>query len=418
MKKFFNFVSLLALIVFPTTILGFGKPSGAAYAVVILCGLASISIYRKDIFPVSQQEKKLFFSVSLFYFMALAVTLYLDTGIGNADRFLAMLLVIPSYLFFKIFPYDKEKYLWSGLVLGAFVSVGIGLYQVFGPEQLTRARGVVHPILFGDISLIMGLMSLAGIGWFKAQNKWLVALPVLALVAGMLASALSLSRGAWVALPLIGILYFWYLMRFLTIKKVVVIVTFFVIGLSLVYLIPQTGVQKRIDNTLNNLTQYFDSQSVNDHIRTTSVGSRFEMWKAAWIIIKENPVTGVGWDQYTEKAEEVFDRGLVNKSAYKHTHPHNEFLSTLAKGGLLGFIGLMTLLLYPGYYFFRAIQQHTEPEIQRTALAGLILITGFACFGLSEAIFERSRPANFYSFYLAVLLAMVYSLSAKSNAET
>jgi len=67
--------------------------------------------------------------------------------------------------------------------------------------------------------------------------------------------------------------------------------------------------------------------------------------------------------------------------------------------------------------FVRAIKNHTEPEIQRAALAGLILITGFACFGLSEAIFERSRPANFYSFYLAVLLAMVSSYSSGKTGK-
>ncbi len=417
MKNLFNFLGLLALIVFPSTVLGFESPSGATYAVVILSGLLSLFIYRKEHFPVSPDEKKLFFSVALFYFMALAGTLYLGTSIDNADRFMAMVLIIPGYMFFKSFPYNKEKYLWSGLVLGAFASVGVGLYQVFGPEHLARAKGVTHPILYGDIALIMGLMSLAGIGWFKSQKNWMVILPVIAFIAGLLSSALSLSRGGWVALPLIGLLYFWFLTRFLTFKKVAVIAVLFVGSLSVIYLLPQTGVQKRVDNTLQNLNHYLDSQSINDQIRSSSIGTRFEMWKAAWILFKENPVVGVGWDQYIDKARQLADKGLVSKSAYAHSHPHNEFLSTLAKGGLLSFIGLMSLLLYPAYYFYRAIKNHTEPEIQRAALAGLILITGFACFGFSEAIFERSRPANFYSFYLAVLLAMVTNYSAGKTGK-
>ena len=417
MKTVFNYLGLLALLIFPSTVLGMKNPSGAVYALIILSGVISIFLYHKTIFPVTNIEKKLFLSLSLFYLTALAVTLYLGTGISTADRFLAILLVIPSYIFFKNHPDDIEKYLWTGLVLGAFISLGVGLYQVFGPEQFLRAKGVTHPILFGDIALIMGAMSLAGISWFKKQNRWLVVLPIIAFIAGMLSSALSLSRGGWVALPLIGLLYFWYLTKYLTFKKVVVIVVLCFIGLSAIYLIPQTGVKKRVDVTMTNVNHYFNSESVNDRTRSTSIGTRFEMWKAAWILFKENPVVGVGWDQYIMEAKRLADKGLVSKSAYIFSHPHNEYLSTLAKGGLLSFIGLMILLLYPAYYFYRAIKKHTEPEVQRAALAGLILIAGFACFGLSEAIFERSRPTNFFSFYLAVLLAIVFSFSTKAKSQ-
>jgi O-antigen ligase len=407
MRHFFKFVSLTSLLVLPSTILWVNDMGGLVFSLVVLAGFTCIYIDRKDLFPVSATEKKFFISVALLYLTALFVAHYLNTELSTSDRFLGMLFVIPVYVLFKFNPDKREQYLWSGLVLGAVVSFAVGVYQVHILDNFERARGVTHPIIFGDIALIMGLMSVAGTGWFMRKNRVMLLFPVIAVTLGLLASALSMSRGGWVALPVVGLVIFWYLSKHVSLKTVATVALFFVAIVGAIYLVPQSGVQQRVDISVDNLKAYIDSESVDDPVRSSSLGSRLEMWKAAGMLFKESPVVGVGWDRFKESVLPLIEKGIVHESVDDWGHPHNQVLSVLAKGGLLVFTGMAVMFVVSFFYFYRAIQLNTEPEVQRAALAGLILLTGYVCFGFSEAILERSKPVIFFCFYLSVLMSVV-----------
>ena len=155
------------------------------------------------------------------------------------------------------------------------------------------------------------------------------------------------------------------------------------------------------------MEKYYNSRDVSDKVRYTSIGKRFEMWKAAWLIFQDNPSLGGGWGSYKGKVQELIDKGVVNQSIAKYYHPHNQFISALAKGGLLGFFGVSIFLLFPSIIFYKLIRNTSDPTKQRLALAGLILLIGFICFSLSESILERSRSIIFFSFYLAVFMALI-----------
>ena len=406
MNSINKFIAASAVIIFPASVLGMDKLHGLVFIIIFLLGLWLLFSDYKNIFPLLKDEKYFFFALSIVMVTVIITTLINNTDMARADRFLAPVMAIPVYLHFKRYLVD-EKYLWIGLVLGALIAASIAIYQMFWLTTFRRAAGVVNPIIFGDLSLLMGVMSLAGMAWFKAQKQWMIIIPALAMAAGLLASGLSLVRGGWLALPLLILLLMWYASKRLKLKVIFLGLSLMLLTVSSLYFVSQTGVQKRIAASWINLDRYLDSQDVNDKVRGASDGVRFEMWKAAWIIFKDNPVVGGGWGDYMEKAQALVDKGVVNKIAAKYYHPHNQFMSALAKGGLFGFLAISALFLFPAIIFYRSISHSNAAETRRLALAGLILIVGFVGFGLTESILERSRSIIFFSFYLAVLMALV-----------
>lgn len=414
MKNIIRIITPSALVIFPSCIVVVDKVGGLIAIIVVLAGLMTAITLNKQIFPLIPEEKTIFVSVCLLFTSAVISAIYIDTDLARADRFYRFILVIPIYLFFK-HNVVEEKHIWPGLVAGSFIAQIVAIYQVFGPLNLPRAAGSVNPILFGDMALIMGVMSLAGVGWWRQQRRWMAVVPYCAFVAGLGASALSLSRGGWVALPLLGLVLIWYSIRYLSCKKLfyVLALTFLLVGA--IYLVPQTRVHNRVELSINQVDQYLNSTDVHDPSRRTPIGIRFEMWKAAWMIFSDHPIIGVGWGDYQLKIKELVDEGLINRHVLVYYHPHNQYLSALAKGGVLGFLSMFSLFLFPGIIFYRYMHIKYKNEINRMALAGLLFVVGFACFSLTEAILERSRTIIFYSFYLAVFLAMILGQRQNKN---
>ena len=410
-KSILNYIAAISVIIFPASIVTVDNVAGLMLAIVVVIGVGQIIFQFKKLLPITRDEKLFFFSLSLLLVTAIVTTLANGSDFARADRFIILVLVIPAYYFFK-FHLQDDKYLWIGLVVGSYVVLGVSvyLYQMLDPVTLWRATSaseLVNKILFGDIALCLGGLSLAGVSWYMQQRKLLLVFPLLAFIAGVVASALSLTRGSWLAVPFLTLLFIWYSSRILPLKLNMLIIALFISMIGSIYVIPQTGVKKSINTTFNQIGNYISSQNVNDDERLTSVGARFEMWRAAGIIFLEKPLVGSGWGSYSEKAQVLVDAGLVNSKVSKFYHPHNQYISALAKGGLLGIAAVIVLFLFPAIIFLKVLRDSSDPNRHRLALAGLILIIGFVSFGFTESILERSKPIIFFSFYIAVFMALV-----------
>ncbi|HEX6928109.1 MAG TPA: glycosyltransferase family 2 protein, partial [Gammaproteobacteria bacterium] len=111
---------------------------------------------------------------------------------------------------------------------------------------------------------------------------------------------------------------------------------------------------------------------------------------------------------YAEVLREWVEAGLAPERLLIFDHPHNEFLSVLASRGLAGLFALLLVFGIPLSHFAWGVR-HPDRDIAGLSYAGIMLIAGFAIFGLSEAIFERTMPITFYVFCLAVIYGLVRS---------
>jgi len=395
----------LALVLYPATVLFVPKINGLIFGLLALAGLFFIFIRHHKSAQVSRDEKLFYFSIGIFFLVTLLITINAGFVYKIVGKYLHILLIIPVYIYLR-YTGIKLFYLWYGLVVGSIVAAGVAIYDV-SIINLNRARGLTHPIVFGDLALVMGCMSMAGMGWFKQHISWQIIFPFFALLCGVLASVLSHSRGSWIAVPFLVVVFLWYINSSFSFRSRITVAILIIVALGALYVIPQTGVSFQIDRTIKSLQQYHGSD-ISSVSRSSSVGTRLEMWQASLKMYLDNPLLGVGWGHYQENAQLQVDQGLRNQSAAFFDHPHNQFISALANGGSLGFVVTMQLFLIPAWLFIKYIKQGKTEDIKRLALAGLILIVAYMAYGLSEPMLDRSRSVNFFAFYLAIFMAAIH----------
>jgi len=406
---------------FPALILVLRPADGLGPGLLALAGFW-VAYQQRGAAQASREEKLLYFAVCFFFLAALLVTLLGgidDSGIKKLGKCARLLLVIPAYVFLRRVGVSLVA-LWYGLVAGAVIAAGVAVFEGWQTASHGRAKGITHPIIFGDIALILGVMSLAGLGWFKQRARWQVLLPLLAVSCGLLASLLSQARGGWVAIPFLGLVFLWFAQRYAR-ARIPMWQRWAAVGVLLLsvvsaYFIPAVGVQKTVDRTVTNLTHYFQSD-MTSAARATSVGTRLEMWQASWHIYQDNLLLGVGWGHYKENAQALVDAGLRHRSAAAFGHPHNQFFSAMVNGGTLAFVAILLLFLIPAKLLMDVIRRQKNADQQRLALAGLLLIVAYMSFGFSEAILERVRPVSFFAFYLAVIFAAIHTQKQLSRRE-
>ena len=410
-NNYYRLIPVLFLLLFPLSSTLLPSVHGIVNLSSTFIGLFLYSRFKSSMdAPYISQESWLFYgSVVFIVFVAFAVTSISgidQLALKKLSKFFYLLLVIPVYFFFRYFSINHACF-WYGLFVGAVLSACGALYDSYVYYPI-RAHGITHPIIFGDLALLMGAMSVAGMGWFKLKGRLFVIIPIVAAVMGLLASFLSQSRGGWISIPVIVLILLWFFSAQVPRWKLGVGLVMLVISLVVIYQLPQTGVERRVAITFNELSEYF-STDTSHMSHETAIGSRFEMWQASLQIFRDNPLIGVGWGHYQENAQILVEKGLRHKTVGDWVHPHNQFLSSMVAGGVIGLIATLALFAIPALIFIRVIRSHDRSnDAHRFALAGLIMIVGFAVFNLSESFLERSRTVGFFVFYLAVCMAGIH----------
>ena len=144
----------------------------------------------------------------------------------------------------------------------------------------------------------------------------------------------------------------------------------------------------------------------NENLRSfDSLEERFEIWKNTALLIKDNPLWGVGpgnW-QFEYLKYGVNDIYMVHQGFVSFQNTHNEFLQTLAENGILGLLILLTIFIF----LFK--------EYKRSSLKGThqghILISGLLAFGIIA----------FFSFPLKriiLVLPIAYIIGLLSQTES
>ena len=172
---------------------------------------------RRKLTLTGRDEALFYFSVGVFFLVSLLITINAGFIYKAIGKYLHLLFIIPICIFLH-HTGVKLFYLWNGIVIGSIMSAGVAIYDV-QILNLSRAQGITNSIIFGNMSLLMGAMSIAGFGWFKQRAVWQVMLPVIALICGISTSVLSVARGGWIAVPFIVLILFWHMKSYFSLKQ-------------------------------------------------------------------------------------------------------------------------------------------------------------------------------------------------------
>jgi len=370
-----------------------------------LLTLLSLYYLFTHLHQLKQLDKvlKFFFAVIVFYFLWTLLTYYINgSPPGRGKGFIwsrqVFLLFIPSlYLLFRAVKIPFYV-IWPSVLLSVILAAYVGYQDTL--VGIGRAKGgTIHSILFGSILLCEAFYLL--VVAIKSKVLWVKLISLAGFSLATLVVIWSQSRGVWAAYPVLLLI-----VAAMVLKRYRLGVRFVSLGLllgivAMSWVHPM--VKERINTTAKSLDVYLAQDDVNHWSRQTSLGTRLEMWRAGWQIFLENPVFGVGIGAYDAAAEEGQERFNVNRSAYSHYHPHNQYISDLSTKGLPGFILLLCLLAWPVIYAF--VRKHVWRDNQLAATITYVTCLAYAIFGLSDVPLEGKATIVFYVVFIAWLLS-------------
>lgn len=406
-----QFWSNLALFLLPA--LATTVPSGSSYAAALLV-LSSIALFAK----LSPQERRasrlpadarwLFLS-----FLPLALCWLLDdwcSGLSlgrSAEKPIRLALTLPALWYLARHP-PAHIWLWLGASTGALIACAEAVYQFFflGME---RAQGAMFSIHFGDLVLMLGLMNLCAWHLPVARHRWLFrAWLLMGCMAGVLASILSGTRGAWLGLGVILAAYTAYLLFGRRFKPLAVLTATSACLLAITLSMPALHVDERVQAAYSDI-QAFSSQGVAN----TSVGARLQMWQHAWRLYQQRPLLGWQRHGYLEQQRIGIARQELDPILEQFDHPHNEWLNLAAKDGSVGLLALLLAYAVPFGIFLRLFRQARQPchaSLRAVAAAGMLLPTAYFGFGLTEAFLPHSSVITVYCYLLCLLWGAAHGL--------
>lgn len=331
-----------------------------------------------------------------FFISVLAPVLFAHSSLGELDHPVRFLLALPVLLALHRFGVDQRCF-WSGMTIGA-IGAGVIGYQQHWLEGIDRAYGYTFTISFGNVGLLLAALLLPL--WLQVRHWWLKAGLLLAIAMGLLCSIASGSRGGWLALLLVfpvGIAYSgWRYGRFKTLISALLVAA----ALLAAYWLPQTGIQQKIEMAQADIKEYRHGETF------TSNGLRLVMWRAAFEIFQDNPLLGVGPDHINREFRQKIEQEHLDPGIAMFGQAHNEYMTALAGGGLISFIGLLLLFLLPLRWFYQALRR-LPFDRHAPALSGVLLIVLFMGMSLTQGmLFSHALTATFLAFILPVFAVL------------
>lgn len=280
--------------------------------------------------------------------------------------------------------------------------VGLGCYQRFlqpdwvmvgerWPQYIGRASGsfsMPNSLAAWLILLLPSAASLALRRRTGEKSRVWWAWVALVLLCGL---ALTLSRGAWLALSIALVAWPLSLRRWRWTRRVGVAVAVIVgVGLASTWLYrSQSQVRERVSHAL----------------RDSGERTRPIMWVAAWKLFQDAPIFGTGAGSYDALFERHRPEGYPDRTLFAH----NEYLNTLSDHGLVGFALLFGGM---GVLVVRCLRGRRDEEARRagwidssTFTAGLGV--GLLAFALQMALdFHLKIPALALAFGVLAALAV------------
>lgn len=160
------------------------------------------------------------------------------------------------------------------------------------------------------------------------------------------------------------------------------------------------------------LDGYFGEYSMT--LANTSVGQRFELWRAAWHLFLKHPWLGVGTGAFQIDMQQLIHTGVIAPFVGTYDHPHDDYLDAFASRGLLGFGTLLAILLIPLWRFLRATRSSAHAT-HAIGLAGVLTVVGFTIYALTDTIFLHSIMITWYVIYMALFYSLLDTRAASQT---
>ncbi|HYK73386.1 MAG TPA: O-antigen ligase family protein, partial [Pseudoneobacillus sp.] len=336
----------------------------------------------------------------------------------NAIDLRAAIMEIARYLSYVVLflivakiDFSRKQYMSFGKwFLASVVIVGLfGVLQyVFnfslnkaGLYALKEAKGRVDSTLTNPnyysayLNYIIPTILLLAVVYFKNKTAQLFLFAVYAIY--VVNVILTYTRAAWVTMACAGILMV-ILMPKQFIKNFIKphILISFVILFTVIYFMPD--VQSRTNSALyaiekllpegtnlgaeppkpgENLEEPLDEEAAQEEATTNqAVVSRLTLWKTGWVMLRDNPVLGVGMGNYYANYKTYVTKYKELDIGHDAYSVHNSYLKV---GAETGFTGLIAFLLIYAIYLLTIVKLYLNQNLLGRVMA-VGLFVGSICY--------------------------------------
>jgi O-antigen ligase len=390
-----KYITLVGLATFVSGL--FFSNFALSISLVILVLPVFINFRLEIIAKLIREKLSLFF---LIWFLMIAAGYFLT---GDKQKFLHDLIIKLPFLVVPIIflnPDVKKKehvvaffqlFIFLAFLVGVVSFVNYMVHKKEIDELILQAKPI--PIFFGELNHIYFSFMLAfsiflvplnvcnnipRLRWFNRfmMLSNLIFLHVIAARTGLVAFYITL----FVLLILYGI------RSGKIIATAIILVVIGVVGFVSVKKVD--ALNNRYVKTLEDIQAYRNGEDINYY----SISMRFEYWDKALKVFYQNPVFGTGGGDVKPDMRKIFEQENSKLEKVNRKGPHNQYFEELAARGVLGFILMLLILLYP------------LPKILKSkdnlSLSFLIII--LVSFGV-ESVLQRQVGISFFVFFWFIL---------------
>jgi O-antigen ligase len=267
------------------------------------------------------------------------------------------------------------------LVAGALVGALTGSYDVL-IQHRARAHGWAQGgNLMARTVVLAGFMALCGVFAVNSRWRWLYLLgPVFALYALYLTG----TRGVFIAVPVLGVIALWALMRELRASRR----WYFAGGAVVVVAIGLVALVSKRFSALGSLLEHVavNSSTVTDG----GTAARLRMWGVGIRVFWKSPWIGSGWANFKSAS-------LPDKIYFFH----NDFLDMAVAAGVVGIIAWIATIAAP---LVGVVLMPRDRFANLRLYCALILSASLFIFGLTDMTLGYDLPTTLHAFLTAIVL--------------
>ncbi|ATO37812.1 O-antigen ligase family protein [Geobacillus thermodenitrificans] len=434
-------------------------PLSAEVVMIPLITLAALVDYRQrriklNDFPV-RPILLAFIAFLLIAIVSLVKAASLAPAIMELARYLSY--VVLFFIVVKV-QFTREQYVRFAQSFGLSALL-VGVYGIIqyifdislntaGLYALKEAKGrvdstLVNPNYYASfLNLVIPALLLFAVVYWRDKKVQLLTFAVYAIY--VINLVLTYTRAAWVSM-LGGLVLVILLMPKTFFKNVIrphILISFAVL-LTIVYFMPDVqsrtysavyAMEKIISRHLHSdstnhvdgnssdedggfLDEEPDDEEATQDEETTNraVVSRVTLWKTGWVMMKENPVIGVGIGNYLVRYKEYVTKYPELYIGHDQYSVHNSYLKVGAETGFLGLIAFVAIyVVYYGYL----LRLYFASSDRLGKLITVALIAGSATFivqNLSNNLIFIPQLNTIFWLISGLAMAFVHQASARSS---
>lgn len=371
--------------------------SGTSVTLVLAFIWALISLVTKRFsFNLTRSDKIVAWCIT-FYVLVTIFSVVIHPNPEKGGPFL--IKMIPFLAVWAILPRLRAGI--SGRLIPFLVAgAGIGMVGslIFSIVQVaflsSRAEGGAgNAAVFGLFAVLFGSISLLNA---HSDSKTERVIAITGFACGMVCAFLSGTRSAWLVMPFHFIVLYWYLrgQSLPTLTNAAKVV-----GTVLVVAVVAIGAMKIAEryHALESDIVQLDQQPDN----ISSLKARLLLWSAAKNAFLESPLIGQGPQNRMSVVFKTLNLPADKQMTF--THVHNGFLNAAVDGGILGILGVLSLLAAP---LIAARSKEPGPGRDLATAISLLLVTSYVITGMFGIMFGHDATDAVFT-YLTIMICWI-----------